>query len=175
MVELKLLLVESVNGLHVLHAFLEDLHFLLELDLLLGLIIGILASQIFELLGVVLFVLCALLLEVFLELSVIFEQVLDLIFIGLEDVDALLLESSLDIVRLVRVVSAHLAELELHGGDQKIDVIVLLLERIHILIVFALELLKELPDKFLLLLNDESTSLFLELDFLQANGYATYM
>jgi hypothetical protein len=43
----------------------------------------------------------------------------------------------------------------------------LLLERVHILIVFSLELLKELSNELLLLLDDESTSLLLELDFLK--------
>ena len=42
MVELKLLLVESIYGFHVLHALLENLHFLLELDFLFGLVVGVL-------------------------------------------------------------------------------------------------------------------------------------
>ena len=41
MIELQLLLIESVHGLHVLHALLKDLHFLLKLDLLLSLVISV--------------------------------------------------------------------------------------------------------------------------------------
>ena len=65
-VELELLLVETVHGLHVLHALFEDLHFLLELDLLLSLIVGVLAPQVLQLLSVVFLVFSALLLEVLL-------------------------------------------------------------------------------------------------------------
>lgn len=41
-VELKLLFIEAVDSLHVLHALFEDLHLLLELDLLFGLVVCIL-------------------------------------------------------------------------------------------------------------------------------------
>ena len=46
MIEVKLLLVEFVHRLHVLHALLQNLHLLLELDLLLRLIVRVLIAHI---------------------------------------------------------------------------------------------------------------------------------
>ena len=51
-VENQLLIIESVDGLHVFHALLKDLHLGLKLDLLLGLLVSILTHHILQLLGV---------------------------------------------------------------------------------------------------------------------------
>ena len=51
-VEAKLLLIELVDSLHVLHALLEDLHLSLKSDLLLALVVGILAHDFLELLSI---------------------------------------------------------------------------------------------------------------------------
>jgi len=137
-VELELLLVEAVDGLHVFHALLEDLHLLLKLDLLLGLVVRVLRTQVLQLLRVVLLVVRSLVLEVLLQRAVLLEELLDLLLITRQDLRPLVVESLLDVVQLVRVVSTHLRELELHVGDEHVDVIVLLLERRHVLVVLVL-------------------------------------
>lgn len=82
-VELKFLLIESVDTLHIFHALFKDLHFLLELDLLLSLIIGILGSKLFELLRVRLFIFRTLVLEMLFQFLVLLKEVLDLVLISL--------------------------------------------------------------------------------------------
>jgi hypothetical protein len=57
-------------------------------------------------------------LEVLFELLVLLKEVLDLVFITLEDLAALIVERFLNVVQLVRVVCAHLVELEFHRGNQ---------------------------------------------------------
>jgi len=165
-VELELLLVETVHSLHVFHALFEDLHLLLKLDLLLSLVIGVLRPQVLQLLRVVLLVLSPLVLEVFFKFSMLLEQSADLVLVVLEYLAALVVERLLDVVELVAVVRAHLIELELHRRDQQVDVVVLLLERIHVLVVLGLELLHEPADQLLLLLDDLSAGLLLLVDVL---------
>ena len=167
MVELELLLVKSVDGLHVLHALLEDLHLLLELDLLLGLVIGVLRPQVLQLLRVVLLIQSTLVLEMLLKFAVLLEQPANLVLVVLEDLAALFVEGLLDVVELVAVVGTHLVELELHRGDQKVNVVVLVLQRVHILIVLGLQLLHELPNQLLLLIDDLTTGILLLLDVLK--------
>ena len=70
-VEKKLLIVQSVDGLHIFHALLKDLHFSFKLDLLLGLLVGILTHHILQLLGVESFLFLALLQKVGLNRLVI--------------------------------------------------------------------------------------------------------
>jgi len=70
-VELELLLIESVDALHVLHALLEDLHLLFELDLLLCLVVGVLGPELLKLLRVGFFILRALVLEMLLQFLVL--------------------------------------------------------------------------------------------------------
>lgn len=47
-VEIKLFFVKTINSLHVLHALLENLHFLLELDFLVGLIVGVVGPDLLK-------------------------------------------------------------------------------------------------------------------------------
>ena len=72
-VEVKLLLVESVDGLHVLHTFLQNLHFFLQLNFLLGLIVSILRLLVFKILRVLLFTLSFKFEELLLGLLVLLE------------------------------------------------------------------------------------------------------
>lgn len=65
-IEFEFLLVKAVDGLHVLHAFLEDLHFLLKLDFLLSLVICVLGAQIFQLLSIIFLIFRAFMLEMLL-------------------------------------------------------------------------------------------------------------
>jgi hypothetical protein len=105
-------------------------------------------------------------LEVLFELLVLLKEVLDLVFITLEDLAALIVERFLNVVQLVRVVCAHLVELEFHRGDQQIDVIVLLLQGVHIFVILGLELLHELADEVFLLANDSLAGILLLIDVL---------
>lgn len=105
-------------------------------------------------------------LEVLFELLVLLKEVLDLVFIALEDLAALVVERFLNVVQLVRVVSAHLVELEFHRGDKQIDVIVLLLQGVHIFVILGLELLHELADEVLLLADDSLAGILLLIDVL---------
>ena len=100
------------------------------------------------------------------ELLVLLKKVLDLVFIALEDLAALIVERFLDVVQLVRIVCAHLVELEFHRGDQQIDVIVLLLQGVNILVILSLKLLHELADEVLLLPDDSQTSILLLINVL---------
>ena len=84
-VETKLLLVELVHGLHVLHALLEDLHLGLELDLLLSLFVGVLTHHKLEISGVLGLLLLPLRQVVGLDGAVVFEEVLDFVLVSVED------------------------------------------------------------------------------------------
>jgi hypothetical protein len=95
------------------------------------------------------------------------EQLPYLVLVALEYLRPLVIEGLLDVVELVTVVRAHLSELELHGRDQQIDVVVLLLERVHILIIFGLELLHKLADQVLLLGDDLLAGVLLLVDVLE--------
>ena len=145
-VEFEFLLIQSIYGLHVLHAPFEYLHFLLQLYLLFSLIIGVLRPQVFELFSVVLLVLGPLLLELFLCPPVVLEQLPYLVFVALEDLRPLVVEGLLDVVQLVAVVSPHLRKLKLHARDEQVDVVVLLLEGSYILLVLKFKLAHELLD-----------------------------
>lgn len=72
-VERELLLVKLVDRLHVLHTFLKDLHLLLQLDLLLSLVVRVQVSDLFQLLGVGLLSLGAVLGVFFFDLLLLFE------------------------------------------------------------------------------------------------------
>ena len=84
-VEVELLLVELVNGLHVLHALLEDLHLGLELDLLLSLLVGVLTHNKLEISSILSLLLLSLRQVVRLNGAVVFEEVLDFVFVSVED------------------------------------------------------------------------------------------
>lgn len=166
-IKLQLFLIQAIDRLHILHALFEYLHFLLELNLLLGLIVSILASEVFELLGVVFLILRPLMLKVFLELPVLLEQPAYLVLVILEYLTPLIIEGLLNVVELVAVVGAHLVELKLHRCDQEVDVVVLVLQRVHILVVLGLQLLHKLANETLLLLNDLRTCVLLLVDVLK--------
>ena len=121
-VEAKLLLVELVDSLHVFHALLENLHLSLELDFLLGLLVRIIAHdllKIFRILGLFgLAVLLVLGLDAFLLLELLF----DFLFVAVKDRGALAIELSFDCCQLLVVVLAHVCELGLHRGDQRVNV-----------------------------------------------------
>lgn len=97
-VEFEFFLIQSIHGLHVLHASLKYLHFLLQFYLLFGLIIGVLGPEVFELFGVVLLVLGPPLLVLFLGLPVVLEQLPDLVLVALEDLRPLVVKGFLDVV-----------------------------------------------------------------------------
>ena len=84
-VEAKLLLVELVDSLHVFHALFEDLHFGLELDLLLGLLVRILAHDFFKRSRVSCLLTLALLLIKSLNTFLFLELLLDLLFVSVKD------------------------------------------------------------------------------------------
>ena len=77
-IKAKLLLVQFIYGFHILHALLKNLHFCLKLDLLLGLLIGVLAHHIFKLFGILRLFLLPLVQVVGLDLLVLLKQLLDL-------------------------------------------------------------------------------------------------
>lgn len=95
-VESKLLLVELVDGLHVLHTLLQNLHFSLKFDLLFGLLVGVLAHDVLELLSILFFLLLALKQKVVLNTLVLLEEVLDLLLVAGEDLATLLVKFTLD-------------------------------------------------------------------------------
>lgn len=91
-VKLEFLFVELVDGLHVLHALLKNLHFFLKLDLLLSLVVCVVVSDILELLLVLLLDILAMVLMLFLIFLLLLEQLIDLVFIRLQDLAALIIE-----------------------------------------------------------------------------------
>ena len=60
--------------------------------------------------------------------------------------------------------------MEFHRCDQQVDVIVLLLQGVHILVILGLELLHELADEVLLLTDDSQAGILLLVDVLEHNG-----
>lgn len=145
-VESKLLLVELVDSLHVLHAFLQDLHLLLQLDLLLRLIVSVQVSDFFQLLGVGLFSLGAMLGVFFFDLFLLLEELLDLRFILVQDLCALVLECLLNADQVLLVSRAEGFVLLLHLVDKLVDVVVHAAHSLYVLLILALELLHKLVD-----------------------------
>lgn len=91
---------------------------------------------------------------------------LNFILITLKYLRSLIVKSLLNVIELIGVVSAHLLELELHRGNQKVYVVVLLLQSVHVLIILGLELLHKKLNQRLFLRDDLSTGIFLPLDVL---------
>jgi hypothetical protein len=141
MIEFELLLIQPVNCFHIFHALLEDLHFLLQFDFLLGLVISIFGSQVLKLLSIILFVFSSLTLEVLLHLSVLTKETFDLVLILFKDLASFIVECFLNVVELVDVVFSHVFELLPHGLNQLVHIIILPLEGLDVLLVFDLELL----------------------------------
>jgi hypothetical protein len=81
-VKAKLFFVEAVDRDHVLHALFKNLHFLLEADLLLGLAVSVVGSDVLQLVGVVLFILGSFTEVVVLLLLVQFEELHDLLLVA---------------------------------------------------------------------------------------------
>ena len=168
-VEVQLLFVELIDGLHVLHTLLKNLHLLLQLDFLLRLIVGVLVAEFFELL-------CVLFLHLgpsvglgFLGVFVLLEEIVDLLLVGLEDLGPLIFEGLFDRVHVRLVRFARVFVLLLHRLDQVVDVVVHLGHRLDVLLILALQLLHELLDEVFLLLNDLLALLLLSFDFLRTS------
>ena len=117
-IEAELLLVELVYSLHVLHAFLEDLHLGLQLNLLLSLFVGILTHDFLQLLRVLLFLFLALLQKAGFDNLVLVEELLDLLSVAVKNVHSLSVEFRLNRLQLLVVVLTHLAELRLHALNE---------------------------------------------------------
>ena len=153
-VENELLIIQSVDGLHVFHALFKDLHFSLKLDLLLGLLVGILAHNILQLLGVKSFLFLALLQEVGLDGLVLVEKAFYFFLVAAENGGSLTVKVSFNLLELLIVVFAHLAELVLHAGDECIDVFRHLLDGLDIVAILSIDLHFELLDQLLLIRDD---------------------
>lgn len=117
LVEIEFLFVKTVNSLHVFHTLLKNLHFLLKLDLLVGLVVGVLRSNLLKFLSLILLVVVTLLLVVLFSLLMGVEQKLDLVGIALEERLALVPELLLDSIKLGTVRVAHKNELNFHLLD----------------------------------------------------------
>ena len=165
-VETKLLLVEFVHGLHVLHALLEDLHLGLELDLLLSLLVGVLTHHKLEISSVLGLLLLSLRQVVRLNGAVVFEEVLDFVFVSVEDGRTLSVELRLDALELLVVVLSHLNKLLLHLGDELVDILRHLLNRFDVVAIFLIDLGLKLLDELHLVCDDLSASCLLRLNVL---------
>ena len=165
-VEIKLLLIQAVNSFHVLHALLKNLHFFLKLDLLFSLIIGILSPKLLELRCVLVVILGSSAHAVFLKLLVLQKEGLDLILVSLNDLITLSLELLLDLLELLVIIGSHVEELLAHGFDKVVNIVILLFERLHVLIILLLELVNEGRNKLVLLRDDLLASIFLDLNVL---------
>ena len=75
-------------------------------------------------------------------------------------------EMLLNLVKLLAVISPHIHKLLSHWFNEILNVIVLLLEWLHVLIIFDSKLLHKALDEFFLLLDNSLTSLFLDLNIL---------
>jgi len=146
-VEAQLLLVQLVDSFHVLHALLEDLHFCLQLDFLLGLLVSVLPHHVFQVSRVLLPLLLSLGEVTIFSLCVLDEELLDLLFVAVKDGGALTVKLSLDGLQLLVVVLAHLSELSFHPRDQQINILRHLLNSLDIVAVLLVDLLFELKDE----------------------------
>ena len=145
-VENELLIVESIDGLHVFHTLFKDLHLSLKLDLLLGLFVCILAHHIFQLLGVESFLFLALLQEVGLDHLVLGEESFNFFLVAFKNVGSLTVKVSLNLLKLLVVMFTHLTELVLHAGDECVNVLRHLLDSLDVMAIFSINLNLELLD-----------------------------
>jgi hypothetical protein len=146
-VKLKLFLVQTVDGLHVFHAFFEDLHFLLEFDFLLSLVVCVLGLLIFEVLGLSLLLFGLLLKEILFDCLVMFEEMVDFLVVLLQKCTALSIKLRLNLGEVVGVICSHLVELVLHSQDEFVNVLVHLLHGDHVVLVLGVESLLEFTFK----------------------------
>ena len=165
-VEVELLLVELVDGLHVFHALFQNLHLSLELDLLLGLLVRILTHHIFQLLRILRFFLLSLVQVAGLNSLVLLEEVFDLLFVAVKNGTALAVELPLNLRQLLVVMLAHVIELALHSLDQRINVLRHLLDSLDVVAVLLVDLRLELFDELLLVGDNFSTGCLLSLNVL---------
>ena len=114
MIEVQLLVIELINGDHVLHALFEDLHLSFKFNLLLSLLVSICAHRVLEVLRVGLLLALALDQELLLGVLVVLEKFLDLLSVACEDLAPLAVELRLNISELGAVVLAHSNKLVSH-------------------------------------------------------------
>jgi len=138
MIEFKFFFIESVYSFHVFHTFLQNLHLLLQLDLLLSLIVGILSSQLFKFLSILILFLLSLVHILLLKITMLLKQLFNFPFISLQNLSSFSDEVLLNIFDLSVVVTSHLLELVPHALDQLIDIVILLFEGFDILFVLVL-------------------------------------
>jgi len=166
MVEEELRLIQLVDGLHVLHALFEDLHFGLELDLLLSLLVRVLSHRALQVSRVIALLLLPLVEEVLLDVTMLLEKVLNFDLVALEDVTALAIKLRLNVLLLGGVALTHGNELVLHLRDERINVLRHLRNRFDVMAVLLVNLSLEFLDKLLLIGDDLSTGSFLRLNIL---------
>ena len=172
LVEIEFLFVEAVDSLHVFHALLENLHFLLQLDLLVSLVVSVFRTNLLQFLGLVFFVVVALLLVVFFSLLVSVEQELNFVGIALEERFALVPELLLNAVQLGGVRVAHEHELHLHFLDEVVDVAGHVLHLVDVVFVLLVQGLHKFVGQDSLILDNLLASSNLNLDVLNSKGLA---
>lgn len=165
-IEVEFRLIQLVNGFHVLHTFLENLHLGFKLDLLLSLFVGILTHGALEIIGVIVLLLLPLVQILLLDVAMVFEQLFDLDLVALEDVTALAIELRLNVVQLGGVALAHGDELVLHLGDECVDVLGHLRDRLDVVAVLLVNLSIELRNQQFFVADDLGTGRFLRLNVL---------
>jgi hypothetical protein len=97
---------------------------------------------------------------------VFIEKGFDFISILLQDLVSLVIESLLNVCKLVTVVLSHSVELLSHCLNEIINVTVLLFESLHILLILHLQLFHEGLYQVVLLVNYLLALAFLLFDFL---------
>ena len=102
--------------------------------------------------------------EVFLALLVLVEESVYLVFVASKDVTALTVELGFDVGEFGTVVFAHGHELVLHLGDECVDVLGHLRDRLHVVLVFLVYLRLELFDQLSFVGDDLITGSLLRLD-----------
>ena len=165
-VEVELFLIQLVDGFHVLHALFQNLHLGLELDLLFGLLVGVLTHHIFELLRILRFLLLPLVQVAGLDSLVLLEEIFDFFFVAVENGTALAVKFALDLRQLLVVMLAHVIELALHSLDQRVNILRHLLDRLDVVTVLLVDLRFELLDELLLVRDDLSTGCLLRFNVL---------
>jgi hypothetical protein len=161
-VELKLLLVQLVDCLHVFHAALQNLHLLLKQDLLLGLVVSIVSPDALEFLVVLLFLHGSLGHLFLLKILLLLKQSINFFFVAFLYLFTLKVKLSLNVVKLSRVIFSHLKELLPHVVNQLINVIILFLKSLNVCLLLNIKLLHELFDQLILLSDDLPACIFLD-------------
>jgi len=95
------------------------------------------------------------------------EKVLNLFLVSIQDILAFLFKCSFNLLKLLLVVFSHVVELFSHCGNDGIDIIVFFFERFNIMVIFLLELFKELSDKVFFGHDNLLASFFLSVNVLE--------